>query len=334
MKARLASALLLVLGCQTEPEPLTNEPATATAEIDPALVRELLGESLQVEGDQIRADGMLIRLAFDPLIRQTGPVSVQLVQGEGYRLSGITDGSPLWLLGLRDGDLLTGVDQQPILGREHELRSSYESRPSRVELSYLRGTEARTVELRIAAGSAWRSAKGPASLDPTPPLRPPISPRSSPTKSAVDIAAGVRCERGASPELIGRCEIERQKVDELRDKPDSLLRQARVVPDLRDGATQGLKLYGVRPGSMPHLFGVQNGDTIKRVNGHQLTSPAEALAAYEALSSEVEFRVEIERRSQPLRLELAIVDRLSGPPAGLGGAPKPSPDLRDPFGDR
>lgn len=142
MKARAGLVLgLLLAGCESQQAEVNDAPASASeveVEVDPVLLRELLGEAVRVDGDQIRADGMLIRLAFDPLIRKTGPVSVQLVQGQGYRLSGIADGSPLWLLGLRDGDVLTGVDKQPIIGREHELRSAYEARPSRVELAYMR----------------------------------------------------------------------------------------------------------------------------------------------------------------------------------------------------
>jgi hypothetical protein len=339
VKARVALALMLLVGCGDQPA-VEADPATAVVEpeFDPALLRELLGESVQIDGDRIRVDGMLIRLGFDPLIRQTGSVSVQLVQSQGYRLSGIADGSPLWLLGLRDGDVLTGVDKQAIIGREHELRSHYESRPSRVELTYLRGTpggtESRTVDLRIAAGSAWRS--GVASLDTAPPLRPPISPPATTDEPIVDpsraadwaaFAAGLHCEPGTSADRLGRCEITRSALDELLAKPDSLMRQARIVPSMRNGETAGFKLYGIRSGSMPYLLGLKNGDMITAINGRALTSPTEALSIFEALKSETDFRVEIERKLQPVRLDVAIVARLSGSPTGL----RTPPDLSDPF---
>lgn len=336
MKGRVALALAVLLaGCEAEPEAASAEPveAGAAAEIDPALLRELLGESLQIEGDRIRADGMLIRLAFDPLIRQTGPVSVQLVQGQGYRLSGIADGSPLWLLGLRDGDVLTGVDKQAIIGREHELRSTYESRPSQVELTFMRGTEAHTVNLRIAVGSAWRS-RGADPLD-TPPLRPPL-PATTSAEPTVDVASGLRCVAGDSDDQIGRCELLRETLDALRNAPETLMRQARVVPSTREGESVGFKLYGIRVNSLPHVLGIKNGDLLEGINGRELGSLEAAMATFEALATETKLTVAIERKGQDMTLEIEIVDKLSGPPASLRGDSErnTSPDLRDPFAGR
>lgn len=335
MKAR-AVLVLALIGCQGKPDVAGEDPpvVATSAELDPALLRELLGESLRVEGDQIRADGMLIRLAFEPLIRQTGPVTVQLVQGQGYRLTGIADGSPLWLLGLRDGDVLTGVDKQGVLGREHELRSLYESRPSRAELTYMRGTEARTVTLRIAAGSAWPAREESKPELRSPDLRDPFAP--TPQGS---LAESVRCIADDGVALLGRCEVARKAVDELRGNIAALSRHARIVPAMEDGQAIGFRLYGIRPGSLPHLFGIKNGDLLAQVDDHSLTSPDQALAVLEALGKQTEFRVQIERKSKPLRLDIVIVDELSGPPLALEGAAssvpalrRPSPDLKDPFG--
>lgn len=317
---------LLLAGCESQSE-MNEAPAPASAsvlEVDPVLLRELLGEAVRVDGDQIRADGMLIRLAFDPLIRKTGPVSVQLVQGQGYRLSGIADGSPLWLLGLRDGDVLTGVDKQAIIGREHELRSAYESRPSRVELAYMRGSEAHTIVVRIASGSAWRSSgtdssessSGSRAADRLGLSRPRPSTPSS--EATIDLTKAVYCEE---PE---RCDIERQAVESLLAQPEVLMRQVRIVPTLRDGEPVGFKLYAIRPNSLPAVFGLKNGDAITNVNGHALVSLDATLATYERLRNETEFRVTLERRGQPLELAITIVDKLSSPPPT-------SPDLKDPF---
>jgi hypothetical protein len=328
MKARCAFALLLI-ACEPQQAEVAAEEApveAASLEVDPALLRELLGEAVRVEGDQIRADGMLIRLAFDPLIRKTGPVSVQLVQGQGYRLTGIADGSPLWLLGLRDGDVLTGVDKQAIIGREHELRSSYEARPSRVELTYMRGSEAHTVVVRIASGSAWRST---AEL----PELPTASTRVAPiSESTIDVVSGIHCVAAAPDQRsIGRCEIERKTIDGLLASPASLAPHARIVPAIKDGQTLGYKLYGIRPNSLYKLLGFKNGDLVRSVNGREIDNIDTAMATYEQLRTQSEFRVVFERRDQPRELEIVFVDKLSGPPGGLHVSDTESPDLRDPF---
>jgi S1-C subfamily serine protease len=340
MKGWVALALgLLLVGCE-EPETATTTDSSAAApfEVDPTLLRELLGESVRVDADQIRADGMLIRLAFDPLIRQTGPVSLQLVQGQGYRLSGIADSSPLWFLGLRDGDVLTGVDKQAIIGREHELRSSYEARPGRVELTYMRGSEAHTVVLRIASGSAWRSISGPpeAPVSPLPSTAPapPLDPQPR-EEAALAFALGLRCVEAESGErpLIGRCELERKVVDALLAQPSGLMKQARIVPAVVEGEARGFKIYGVRPNSIPKVLGFKNGDLVTSVNGRELVSIDSAMVAYEAFRHETEFRVVLERKRQVQELEIVIVDKLSGPPSTMRGEVEPtsSPDLRDPF---
>lgn len=335
--ARVAVALgLLAAACEAQPpEQVAADEAPLVAdtlEIAPSLLRELLGESVRVEGDQIRADGMLIRLAFDPLIRKTGPVSVQLVQGQGYRLAGIVDGSPLWLLGLRDGDVLTGVDKQAIIGREHELRSGYEARPGRVELTYMRGSEAHTVVVRIASGSAWRSTNEPAAALPLPPS--PTSTTRSPETMA-QISDGLRCVEAD----LGRCELTREVFDNLFANPHLLMSQARIVPAVRDGETLGFKLYGIRPGSLPKLLGLKNGDMIASVNGLLLATSMDGTLSQ--LRDANELRVAIQRQDQPYELKIAIVDKLSGPPqaapggeANEGSKAPSSPDLRDPFAPR
>jgi S1-C subfamily serine protease len=312
MKPALALALLIA-GCQAEAEPAsTTEPAAAATEIvDAALLRELLGESVRIDGDRIRADGMLIRLAFEPLIRQTGPVTLQLSQSQGYRLTGIADGSPLWLLGLRDGDVLTAVDGQPILGREHELRSTFEARPSRAELTYQRGTESRSAKIEIASGSAWRSSVP----DPLAEVRQRSNTfaKVGPSLPPEAILEGLRCVPSETPTQLGRCELERKALEKLLDSPEALARSARVVPAMEDGQPRGFKLYAIRPQSVPGVLGFQNGDLITGINDRALTSIEGAMETYSQLRDAKELRVQLERRGVPSELEIAIVDALSAP---------------------
>jgi S1-C subfamily serine protease len=309
----LACALLTV-SCQAEAEPGTaNEPAATAPElVDSATLRELLGEAVRIEDDKIRADGMLIRLAFEPLIHASGPIELQLMQGQGYRLTGIADGSPLWLLGLRDGDVLTAVDGQPIVGREHELRSNYEARPSRAELTYLRGSEQRTIKLEIRSGSVWQSS----APDPLAEIRERQSRVVTTTGPSVppdEILAGLRCVGDETDRRIGRCEFERKTLNKLLDSTDALARSARIVLAMKDGQPFGFKLYGIRPNSLPGALGLKNGDVIASVNDRPLTSLESAMESYSQLRDAKAIHVEIERRNEPRELEITIVEALSGP---------------------
>jgi S1-C subfamily serine protease len=338
MSGRLALSLLGVLvggalAC-SEPEPdgaASSEQAEASERteqaplVDQATLAALLGEAVEVEGERVRADGLLVRLAFEPLILQAGPARVQLVSGQGYKLLGVVEGSPLWQLGLREGDVLTTVDGEPIVGREHELRTIWGSRPSRADLGYLRGEEARVVKLRIRRGAAWQG-------DPARDLReereaarehlrrldplPPRGPTSGDSGAAAELVEHLRCVPDPD-EPLGRCELERGALDELLANPTLLARQARVIPALKDGEAVGFKLYGIRRGSLFSLLGIQNGDLIRSVDGIDLGDAEAAMEAYAKLRDAAQIEFELDRRGRPVSLEIAFVDELSGPPSSM-----------------
>ncbi len=267
--------------------------------VDQALLADLLGEAVEVAGDQVSADGLLVRLAFEPLIRQTGPVSLQLVQSTGYRLLGVAEGSPLWQLGLREGDVLTSVDGGPIVGHEHELRSRWEGRPVASEIGYLRGSEARTLSLRIRSGAAWRGTEAVSTLVER------TQPNSEP---ALALDSVVRCEPGTTPDVLANCEIDRSAVDPLRADPSTLVKQVRIVPRMTDGEASGFKLYGIRSTSLVAQVGLQNGDTLMAIDGTPLTSLESFLTALQAIGPAGAVTLTIERRGATQQLNITIVD--------------------------
>lgn len=144
--------------------------------------------------------------------------------------------------------------------------------------------------------------------DPSP-LLPPLPDTEEPLMSEEDprsllapaIAAGVACESET------RCTIDQAFVDAALANPASLAKQARVVPAMRDGVTSGYKLYGIRPGSLPKALGLKNGDLIRSVNGHPLTTLDETMKLYTKLRVEKTFILEIDRRGSPLTLTIEIV---------------------------
>jgi general secretion pathway protein C len=64
----------------------------------------------------------------------------------------------------------------------------------------------------------------------------------------------------------------------------------------------GLRLFGVRPdGVLAHL-GIENGDRIERVSGHEVSSPESALEAYAALRQAKRLVVELKRHGAPVKI--------------------------------
>ena len=102
------------------------------------------------------------------------------------------------------------------------------------------------------------------------------------------------------------CTIDREFVDKILNMPDAMEKQARVVPSMRDGETRGFKFYGVRPGSVPKLLGVNNGDLITNVNGTDLTSLDDVMGLYTKLRRASNLSVTIERKGETIQKEIEI----------------------------
>ena len=82
--------------------------------------------------------------------------------------------------------------------------------------------------------------------------------------------------------------------------------QARVVPYLVQGQTRGFRLTRLKSGSLLQQIGVQNGDVLQKVNGLNITSPNEALQAFQQLQNESTIRLEILRRNRATTLTYEI----------------------------
>lgn len=103
--------------------------------------------------------------------------------------------------------------------------------------------------------------------------------------------------------------IEGAPLEESLQDLTELGRQARVIPNYRGGKYDGLKLVGVRPGSMYRALGIRSGDIIQDVNGERIDSPNEALELYESLKTSDRVVVGIERRGVQRELVYVITGR-------------------------
>lgn len=71
--------------------------------------------------------------------------------------------------------------------------------------------------------------------------------------------------------------------------------QARMVPAFEDGKPVGFRLFSVQPGSVFSKLGLENGDTILRINGYELNSPEKSLELYQKLRTSQEFTIDLKR---------------------------------------
>lgn len=80
----------------------------------------------------------------------------------------------------------------------------------------------------------------------------------------------------------------------------------RILPSVRDGQAQGLKIYGLRPGSLPNRLGLKNGDLVVAINGARLASMHEAQTVARQLPTADRIAVDLVRKGEPLRIELLV----------------------------
>jgi hypothetical protein len=149
--------------------------------------------------------------------------------------------------------------------------------------------KAQTAELRAQLATQALAEANRPSQPPTPPSPP------EPTRA---LPSGAEQAVDCSEEH--RCTLDRAYVMELLANPSTLTAHMRVMPSVHDGVMRGVKLYGIRSGSLPKLLGFRNGDLIVSVNGVPLNGADGAMGTYSKLRQVDTLAVEIERKGERL----------------------------------
>jgi len=100
--------------------------------------------------------------------------------------------------------------------------------------------------------------------------------------------------------------IERSLVDEVLENQATLMRSARIVPEKRGDEVVGIRMFGIRSGSLLGQLGMKNGDRLETINGFAMTDPQKALEAYGRLRTADKLRVQVNRKGSPVTLEFNI----------------------------
>jgi S1-C subfamily serine protease len=211
----------------------------------------------------------------------------------------IKDASFATTLGLADGDVLTAISGKP-LTRESDVSDAM----SRISLMnpttlYVEITRKdKPVLLRWRLDGNLREARysSPTNVfGSTPPLYTPSAP--SDPDPVLD---------GIEKIDEWHYKLPRKVVDAVLANPMAVAKGARVVPSVRNGQTNGFKIYAVRPSSIYAKLGFQNGDAIHAVNGHDLDSADDALELYTKLKDATSLTFDVTRRGSPVQLSIEI----------------------------
>lgn len=132
-----------------------------------------------------------------------------------------------------------------------------------------------------------------------PPQRP-----NSPTASDDPLSAEI--DQSVRKVSENAYEIDRDIINKFLGAPQTLARSARIVPAVKDGQPSGFRLYAIRPGSPYAKIGLQNGDTIHAINGHEITTPDKALEVYSKVRNASHISVSLTRRGESKTLDYSI----------------------------
>ena len=102
-------------------------------------------------------------------------------------------------------------------------------------------------------------------------------------------------------------QIDRREIDHAMENLNDLFTQVRAVPYADgNGASQGFRLFSIKPQSLVEHLGLKNGDIVQRVNGVEISDPSTAFSLLQDLQGRSQVRVDILRNRQPVTLSYEI----------------------------
>jgi len=104
--------------------------------------------------------------------------------------------------------------------------------------------------------------------------------------------------------------VSRRAIDGALESRGGLGRRTRIVPEIRDGRTVGVRVFGIHQGDSLSSLGFADGDVILRVNDVEVASPDRCLEAYARLRAADQLTVSFERRGRVRSHVYAIVAEL------------------------
>ena len=100
--------------------------------------------------------------------------------------------------------------------------------------------------------------------------------------------------------------VGREVLDHILQNQMELMKLVRIVPEQENGKAVGVRLFGIRPSSLLGVLGLENGDTLRSINGFELSSPENALQAYARLRTAEHLVLETSRGGKTQSIDFDI----------------------------
>jgi general secretion pathway protein C len=100
--------------------------------------------------------------------------------------------------------------------------------------------------------------------------------------------------------------VARARVDATLGDLNQVVQQARMVPNFKDGAVDGFKVFAIQPNSIFQQLGLQNGDVIQRINGNEINSVEKAIPMLQLARNESTVTIDLIRGGAKKTLTIEI----------------------------
>jgi general secretion pathway protein C len=150
------------------------------------------------------------------------------------------------------------------------------------------------------AGQSEELCFQPDGTEPQPPPQRQSAPARAPATLPPDNNTGIARVDGST------WSVSRELIVEQLGNFGNLSAQARMMPHMVQGQTQGFRLTQLLPDSTLQQLGLLSGDVLQKVNGLDLNSPDKALQAFQQLHNESTVRLELLRQNRPTTLTYII----------------------------
>jgi general secretion pathway protein C len=143
---------------------------------------------------------------------------------------------------------------------------------------------------------------------PPPPLVAPATPSGPSGRGPVPVQTPLEVELGKQIAKSGPNEyvIERSAVERILEAQSELMKQ-RIVQDKEGDRVVGMKVFGIKPGSVLSMLGIENGDRLETINGFEVSNPEKMLEAYARLRTGADkLQIHLTRGGKPINVDYTI----------------------------
>jgi general secretion pathway protein C len=121
-------------------------------------------------------------------------------------------------------------------------------------------------------------------------------------RSLLEIEIGKQIAKTGPNEYV----IERSAVERILEAQSELMKQ-RIVQEKEGDRVVGVKVLGIKPGSLLSMLGIENGDRLETLNGFEMSNPEKMLEAYARLRSGADrLQIHLTRAGKPINVDYTI----------------------------